>query len=227
MKRTDESLYPTETLSEALTFDDVLLVPRYSEITPPDADLKTMLTPTISLGVPFISAAMDKVTESRTEMTMAQAGGVGVIHRNFSVEKQAFEVEKVKKSQSGMIIDPRTLQPEQTVSEALLHMKKYGISGLPIIESGKLVGIITNRDLRFEETLTRPIKEVMTRFEKLVTARVGVPRDRARPPSLEPCGFGWEPPSEPVKRHSFVSKRCTRPASISSSSIRPTGIPRM
>lgn len=166
-------------LYEALTFDDVLLVPRYSEVMPPEVNLDSWLTAEIPLRVPFLSAAMDKVTESRTAMTMARAGGVGVIHRNLPIEKQAFEVEKVKKSESGMILDPVTLRPEQTVSEALSEMKKYSISGLPVTESGKLVGIITNRDLRFEEKLTRPVREMMTPKEKLVTAREGVPMEEA------------------------------------------------
>jgi IMP dehydrogenase len=168
-----------ESLQEALTFDDVLLVPRFSEVHPPDVDLTTKLTADITLRVPFISAAMDKVTESRTALTMARAGGAGVIHRNLPIEKQAFEVEKVKKSESGMILDPVTLRPDQTVSEALSQMKKFGISGLPIIDDGRLVGIVTNRDLRFEETLGRPIKEVMTHFEKLVVAKENVSMEEA------------------------------------------------
>jgi IMP dehydrogenase len=166
-------------LSEALTFDDVLLVPKYSQVLPPEVKLDTILTPDIPLRVPFISAAMDKVTESRTAMTMARAGGVGVIHRNFSVEKQAREVEKVKKSESGMILDPVTLQASQTVAEALSEMKKHSISGLPITDAGKLIGIVTNRDLRFEENLSRPIREVMTVSEKLVTGRENVAMDEA------------------------------------------------
>jgi IMP dehydrogenase len=164
---------------EALTFDDVLLVPRFSEVHPPEVQINTKLTQDIALGVPFISAAMDKVTESRTALTMARAGGAGVIHRNLTVEKQALEVEKVKKSESGMIIDPVTLRPDQTVNEALQQMKKFGISGLPIIEEGRLVGIVTNRDLRFEENLARSIKEVMTNFEHLVTAKENVAMEEA------------------------------------------------
>src|SRR6478672_7612135 len=142
---------------DGLTFDDVLLVPRYSEITPPEVSVETSLTSKIKLGVPFISAAMDKVTESRTAIAMARAGGAGVVHRNLTVEKQAFEVEKVKKSESGMILDPVTLNPEQHVADALQLKKKFGISGMPIIQDGKLVGIVTNRDLRFEENPQRSI----------------------------------------------------------------------
>ncbi len=166
-------------LREGLTFDDVLLVPRYSEVTPPEVELHSFLTPSIALRAPILSAAMDKVTESRTAIAMARAGGVGIIHRNLSVEKQAFEVEKVKKSESGMILDPVTLQPTQTVSEALASMKKFGISGLPITEHGKVMGIVTNRDLRFEENLKRPISEVMTPWDRLVTGTENIPMEEA------------------------------------------------
>jgi len=169
----------TDGLLEGLTFDDVLLLPRFSKVTPPEVDVSTRLTESISLRVPFISSAMDKVTESRTAVTMARAGGAGVIHRNLSIEKQVFEVEKVKKSESGMILDPVTLTLRQTVNEALQQMKKFSISGLPIIEEGRLVGIVTNRDLRFEENLNRPISEVMTAFEKLITAKENVAMDEA------------------------------------------------
>ncbi len=166
-------------LREGLTFDDVLLVPRFSEVTPPEVKLQSFLTPTIAMRVPVLSSAMDKVTESRTAIAMARAGGVGVIHRNLPIEKQAFEVEKVKKSESGMILDPVTLKPSQTVAEALSQMKKFGISGLPITEGTKLVGIVTNRDLRFEENLKRPITEVMTPSAKLVTGSENVPMEEA------------------------------------------------
>ncbi len=170
---------PDETLSEGLTFDDVLLVPRYSEVTPPEVGLATWLTQKISLNIPIISAAMDKVTESRTAIAMARLGGAGVIHRNLPVEKQALEVEKVKKSESGMILDPVTLRPDQTVSEALQQMKRFGISGLPITEGSRLVGILTNRDLRFEENLKRRIAELMTPFDKLVTAKENIAMEDA------------------------------------------------
>lgn len=179
MENRQDALKRNDLVQEALTFDDVLLVPRFSEVLPPEVNLDTRLTAEIPLRVPFISAAMDKVTESRTAMTMARAGGAGVIHRNLSVEKQALEVEKVKKSESGMILDPVTLRPEQTVSEALSEMKRFSISGLPITDNGKLIGIVTNRDLRFEETLTRPIREVMTAANKLVTAKESVPMEEA------------------------------------------------
>jgi len=164
---------------DGLTFDDVLLVPRYSEVLPPEVDLSTQLTQQIALRIPIISAAMDKVTESQTAIAMARAGGAGVIHRSFSLEKQALEVEKVKKSESGMILDPVTLGVEETVNQALILMKKYGISGLPITRDGLLTGIVTNRDLRFEENLKRPISEVMTPFEKLILASENIPMEEA------------------------------------------------
>jgi IMP dehydrogenase len=169
-----------EELKEGLTFDDVLLVPRFSEVLPPDVQLNSRLTAEIGLKIPIVSAAMDKVTESRTAIAMARAGGAGVIHRNLPVDKQALEVEKVKKSESGMILDPVTLRPQDTVNEALQSMRKFGISGLPIIdEAQKLVGIVTNRDLRFEENLSRKISEVMTPFERLVTGREAIPMEEA------------------------------------------------
>lgn len=158
-------------LIEALTFDDVLLVPRFSELLPTEVDLRTHLTGTLPLRIPIISAAMDKVTEMKTAIAMARAGGAGVIHRNLSIEKQALEVEKVKKSESGMILDPVTLGPDQSVGDALALMKKFGISGLPIVRGGKLVGIVTHRDLKFEENPDRKIREVMTAEDRLVTAR--------------------------------------------------------
>ncbi len=154
---------------EALTFDDVLLRPRYSEVHPPDVDLRTELTPTFPLNIPIFSASMDKVTESSTAMAMARAGGAGVIHRNLPIEKQALEVLKVKKSESGMILDPVTIRPDHKVGDALELKKKHGISGLPVIEDGKLVGIVTNRDFRFEENRERLIADLMTPYEKLVT----------------------------------------------------------
>jgi IMP dehydrogenase len=141
--------------------------------------LDAQLTANIRLKVPILSAAMDKVTESRTAITMARCGGVGVIHRNLSVERQAREVEKVKKSESGMILDPITLRPDQTVAEAQAMMKQESISGLPIIDQGRLVGIVTNRDLRFEEERSRKIADVMTPRERLVTGRENMSREEA------------------------------------------------
>ena len=174
-----EARESTIRLKEGLTFDDVLLIPRYSEITPLEVTLESFLTKKLPLKVPVMSSAMDKVTESRTAIAMARAGGVGVIHRNLPVEKQAFEVEKVKKSESGMILDPVTLSPSATVAEALAAMKKFGISGMPITEGKKLVGIVTNRDLRFEENLKRSITEVMTPSSRLVSGPENVEMSEA------------------------------------------------
>ena len=166
-------------LREGLTFDDVLLVPAASAIQPRDADVGTWLTRRVRLNVPVISAAMDTVTEARTAIAMAQEGGLGVIHRNLSVPEQALEVEKVKKSESGMIVDPVTVSPEQPLGEALAVMKRFRISGLPVTRDGKLVGILTNRDLRFEKRLDKTVGDVMTR-ERLVTARPGITLDEAK-----------------------------------------------
>src|SRR6266853_621015 len=170
-------------LEEALTFDDVLLVPAYSEILPREVDLSTQLTRRIRLNVPLISAAMDTVTESRLAIAMAQHGGIGVIHKNLSIEEQASEVDRVKRSESGMIVDPITLSPTNRIFEALELMKRYSISGVPITEDGskegRLVGILTNRDLRFETNVSRAISEVMTR-DPLITVAVGTTLDEAR-----------------------------------------------
>ena len=163
--------HPIE-IEERLTFDDVLLVPAFSEVLPKEADVSSQLTRTIRLNIPLVSAAMDTVTESRTAISMAQEGGIGVIHRNMSVPDQAGEVDKVKKSESGMILNPITMSPEQKIYEALEVMKKYRISGVPITKSGKLVGILTNRDLRFEKQLDEKISSVMTK-DHLITVPVG------------------------------------------------------
>src|SRR5512132_394083 len=168
-----------EVLPVGLTFDDVLLIPAESSILPGDTNVSTRLTERITLNIPLVSAAMDTVTEARTAIAMAQEGGLGVIHRNLAIAEQALEVEKVKKSESGMIVDPVTVHPEQPIAEALAIMQRYRISGLPVTRNGKLVGILTNRDLRFEKRLDRTVGEVMTR-EKLVTARPGVTLDEAK-----------------------------------------------
>ena len=162
-----------------LTFDDVLLIPAESSVLPRDIDVSTRLTQRIKLNIPLVSAAMDTVTESRTAIAMAQEGGIGIIHRNLSVWDQAAEVEKVKKFESGMIIDPITVAPEQKISQALEIMKKFGISGLPVTKNGRLVGILTNRDLRFEKRLERPVAEIMTK-DKLITVKPGVDMDEAK-----------------------------------------------
>jgi IMP dehydrogenase len=157
---------------EALTFDDVLLLPAKSDVVPALAETTTRLTRNIELRVPLISAAMDTVTESRMAIAMAQQGGLGIIHRNLTIEQQASEVDKVKRSESGMIVDPITMSPDQKIAEALELMRHYRISGVPITKNKKLVGILTNRDLRFETRTDVPISEVMTK-ENLITVPVG------------------------------------------------------
>ncbi|MEO8482331.1 MAG: IMP dehydrogenase [Acidobacteriota bacterium] len=170
-------------LSEALTFDDVLMVPRHSPVLPSQVDVSSRLTKRIRLNVPILSAAMDTVTESRLAIAMAQHGGMGIIHKNLSIEEQASEVDRVKRSESGMIVNPITLSPRHRIYEALDLMKKYRISGVPITEDGskegRLVGILTNRDLRFESRIDRPIAEVMTK-DNLVTVPIGTTLDQAR-----------------------------------------------
>ena len=168
-----------EVLPVGLSFDDVLLIPAESAILPRDTDVSTRLTERIRLNIPLVSAAMDTVTESKTAIAMAQEGGSGIIHRNLPVAAQATEVERVKKFESGMISDPITVAPDQKIFEAQEIMNKYGISGLPVTKHGRLVGILTNRDLRFEKKLDRTVAEVMTR-DKLVTVKPGVDLDEAK-----------------------------------------------
>ena len=160
-------------IGEGITFDDVLLVPSYSEVIPNQIDLRTELTKTIKLNIPLMSAGMDTVTEHRMVIAMARQGGIGIIHKNMSIEAQAEEVDRVKRSENGVITDPFYLSPEHTLKDANELMAKYRISGVPITQGRRLVGIITNRDLKFEEDFTRPIKECMT-SEHLVTAKEGV-----------------------------------------------------
>jgi IMP dehydrogenase len=152
----------------ALTFDDLLLIPAESTILPKDVDTRTSLTNSITMNIPIVSAAMDTVTESQTAICMAREGGIGIIHRNMSIERQSLEVDKVKKSESGMIVDPITIEPEQKVKDALELMSRYKISGVPVVKGRRLVGILTNRDLRFETNLDQPVANVMTK-DKLVT----------------------------------------------------------
>src|SRR5215213_5254316 len=178
------TLLPTGTeLATALTFDDVLLVPQHSTVLPTQVDVSTRFTRNIRVNVPLISAAMDTVTESGLAIAMAQLGGLGVIHKNLSIEEQAAEVDRVKRSESGMIVNPITLAPSNRIFEALDLMKTYRISGVPITEDGskegRLVGILTNRDLRFETNVNRPIDEVMTK-EPLFTVPIGTTLDEAR-----------------------------------------------
>ncbi len=167
-------------LTEGLTFDDVLLIPAHSLVLPRDADLSTRLSRNIQLNIPLVSAAMDTVTESRTAICMAREGGLGIIHKNNSIAQQAFEVDKVKKSESGMIVDPITMRPNQKISEALEIISRYRISGVPITKpNGKLVGILTNRDLRFETDYDLPISARMTK-RNLVTVAVGTTLEQAK-----------------------------------------------
>ena len=168
-----------EVIEEGLTFDDVLLQPAYSQITPAEADTTTRVTPKIELKIPLISAAMDTVTESHMAIALAQQGGIGIIHRNMPIERQAEEVDRVKRSESGMIVDPVTIEPERKISEALDLMSHYRISGVPVTKNGRLVGILTNRDLRFETRYDLPISEVMTK-EDLITVPVGTTLEDAR-----------------------------------------------
>ncbi|WP_027184857.1 IMP dehydrogenase [Desulfovibrio inopinatus] len=164
---------------EGLTFDDVLLRPAYSEVTPDLVDVSTWLTSKIRLNIPLLSAAMDTVTESQMAISMARTGGVGVIHKNLSIERQRLEVEKVKKSESGMIISPVTVEPEMTVEDALKVMSEYRISGLPVVKNDQLVGIVTNRDVRFVKDSVTKVSDVMTK-DRLVTVPVGTTLDEAK-----------------------------------------------
>jgi IMP dehydrogenase len=166
-------------IGEGLTFDDVLLVPQRSEVLPKDVDLRTRLTRTIMLNIPLASAAMDTVTEARMAIAIAREGGIGIIHKNMSIEEQAEQVDKVKRSEHGVIVDPFYLSPDHLVSDAVALMEKYHISGVPITENGKLVGIITNRDIRFETDFSKRIREVMT-SENLITAPEGTTLEQAK-----------------------------------------------
>jgi IMP dehydrogenase len=164
---------------EALTFDDLLLVPAASAVMPRDVETSTLLTRNIPLNIPIISAAMDTVTESRAAICMSQEGGIGIIHRNMSIERQTLEVDKVKKSESGMIVDPITIEPGQKVSDALNLMNQYRISGVPVVKNRRLVGILTNRDLRFETNLDQPVSKVMTK-KRLVTVKSNISLEESK-----------------------------------------------
>jgi len=166
-------------LREGVTFDDVLLIPAKSEVLPSQVDVSTFLTPPIHMSIPLISAAMDTVTEARLAIALAQEGGVGIVHRNMSINHQAAEVDKVKRSESGMIVDPITMGPDQSVREALDIMEKYRISGIPITRHGRLLGILTNRDLRFETDLQKKVSDLMTK-DNLVTVPEGTTLDAAK-----------------------------------------------
>src|SRR6266702_3182297 len=163
---------------EALTFDDVLLLPAKSDVVPATVNTSTQLTRNIRLQIPLISSAMDTVTESRMAIALAQQGGLGIVHRNLTIEQQAGEVDKVKRSESGMIVDPITIGPEQLISDALELMRRYRISGVPVTKGKKLVGILTNRALRFEDRTNIPVSEVMTK-DNLITVPVGTTLEQA------------------------------------------------
>src|SRR5438093_1832356 len=175
-----DSLTDKKISGDAYTFDDVLIVPLESDVLPTEARTNTRLTRRLELNIPIVSAAMDTVTESRLAIALAQQGGIGIIHRNMSIDKQAAEVDKVKRSESGMIVDPITMSPNDKIEDAVKLMAHYKISGVPITENGgRLVGILTNRDLRFETRFHLPIREVMTK-EHLVTVAVGTTLDEAQ-----------------------------------------------
>ncbi len=166
-------------IHEALTFDDITFLPNYSEVLPVETNVETMLTREIKMGIPLVSAAMDTVTESETAISMAREGGIGIIHRNMSVAAQAHEVNKVKKSESGMIVDPVTVDPEQQIGDVFDLMSKYRISGVPVVKGDQLVGIITNRDLRFETDRTIRVADIMTK-DNLVTAPIGISLEESK-----------------------------------------------
>ncbi|WP_323000362.1 IMP dehydrogenase [Castellaniella sp.] len=167
-------------IKKALTFDDVLLVPAFSQVLPRDTRLTTQLTRGIQLNIPLVSAAMDTVTESRLAIAMAQEGGIGIIHKNLSADEQAREVARVKRHEFGIVIDPVTVTPTMKVRDAIELQRLHGISGLPVVESGKLVGIVTNRDLRFEDRLDMSLREIMTPQDRLVTLREGATLEEAQ-----------------------------------------------
>src|SRR5450631_2682156 len=173
-----KNLMIQDILPEGLTFDDILLVPARSEVVPAETDTRTFLTRRIGLNIPIVSSAMDTVTESHLAIALAQQGGIGIIHRNMSMERQAEEVDKVKRSESGMIVDPVTIAPELSVRQALDIMNKYKVSGLPVTRGAHLLGILTNRDLRFERNLDQPVSGIMTK-DNLVTVPVGTTLEEA------------------------------------------------
>jgi IMP dehydrogenase len=167
-------------IQKALTFDDVLLLPAHSRVLPREVSLKTRLTRKLELNIPLVSAAMDTVTEARLAIAMAQEGGIGIIHKNLTPQAQSAEVAKVKRFESGVLRDPMTVSPDMTVREVMTLQQQYKISGFPVVKSGKVVGIVTNRDLRFEADLDQPVKSIMTPQRKLITVREGASREEAR-----------------------------------------------
>ena len=165
---------------EALTFDDVLLIPGYSEVLPNKVNLTTKLTQGIELNIPLISAAMDTVTESRLAIAMAQEGGIGIIHKNMTIEQQASEVRKVKRFEAGVVQNPITIDADKTVGDLIKITKQYNISGVPVLSNGDLAGIITSRDIRFESNMTTKVRNLMTPKEKLVTVKEGANKEEVR-----------------------------------------------
>jgi len=172
-------LNPMLVPQEALTFDDVLLTPRHSQVLPRDVDLKTQLTRLLTLNIPLLSAAMDTVTESRLAIALAQEGGIGIVHKNLSIERQAEEVMRIKKHESGVVTEPITIAPGTTIRQVMDMIAQHGISGLPVVEGKTLAGIVTQRDLRFETRLDQPVSAIMTPRERLVTVREHAPREEA------------------------------------------------
>src|SRR4029079_9917334 len=172
-------MLPDGQLREALTFDDVLLVPAESDVVPKDTDVRTQLTPSIKLAIPIVSSAMDTVTEAATAICMAREGGIGIIHKNFSIAEQALEVQKVKKAETGVVVNPVTIGADQKLAQALELMKRHEISGLPVVAAdGRAVGIITNRDVRFERNLEQPVSAMMTK--KLITVPEGTSLENSK-----------------------------------------------
>ncbi|MCV6605322.1 MAG: IMP dehydrogenase, partial [Porticoccaceae bacterium] len=168
------------TLTEALTFDDVLLVPGYSEVTAKDVSLKTRLTRDIELNLPLVSAAMDTVTESRLAIAIAQEGGIGIVHKSMSIEEQAAQVRAVKKYESGVVKDPITIESSTSIRDLMALTQQKSISGVPVLDNGELVGIVTRRDVRFEPNLDATVGDIMTPRDKLVTVKEGAPADEVR-----------------------------------------------
>ena len=170
---------PQDAIPYVYTFDDLLLLPGASKVLPSEADLTTRLTRRILLNIPLLSSAMDTVTEADTAISLARQGGLGILHRNMTIAAQALEAEKVKKSESGMIIDPVTIGPEARIADVLQLMERYRISGIPVVQGRRLVGIVTNRDLRFETNLDQKVKEVMTK-KRLITAKAGITLEESK-----------------------------------------------
>ncbi|MDR2196127.1 MAG: IMP dehydrogenase, partial [Gallionellaceae bacterium] len=167
-------------IQKALTFDDVLLVPAHSSVLPREVSLRTQLTRNITLNIPLLSAAMDTVTEARLAIALAQEGGIGIVHKNMSEKAQALEVSKVKRFESGVVKDPVTVAPDMSVRDVMALTRQHKFSGLPVVDGKQVVGIVTNRDLRFEHNLDQPVKNIMTPRDKLITVKENASRDEAR-----------------------------------------------